>query len=77
MIRQIDCCTDEDGNEAIYVNGVLEDYYETVHACDIVVAAKNEPVLLRHHNTESDNKWPTKLDQVKLIVEEPTLFKEE
>lgn len=64
-VKQIVALTEEDGDEALYVDGVLTACDSTIYACDIAEAAANATVTFSHRNVEqSVSVWPKKLSDV-------------
>jgi hypothetical protein len=64
-VKQIVAVTDDSGDEALYVDGVLKAWDSTICSCDIAAIAENAIVTISHRNvgrTLSD--WPKKLSDV-------------
>lgn len=64
-VQQIVVVTDDSGDEALYVDGVLKAWDSTIYACDIAAIAGDAVVTISHTNagrTLSD--WPKKLSDV-------------
>ena len=64
-VKQIVAVTDDSGDEALYVDGVLKAWDSTIYACDIAAIAGDAVVTVSHTNagrTLSD--WPKKLSDV-------------
>jgi hypothetical protein len=64
-VKQIVAVTDDSGDEALYVDGVLKAWDSTIYSCDIAALAGNAIVTISHRNvgrTLSD--WPKKLSDV-------------
>jgi hypothetical protein len=64
-VQQIVVVTDDSGDEALYLDGVLKAWDSTIYACDIAAIAGDAVVTISHTNagrTLSD--WPKKLSDV-------------
>ena len=60
-VRDVRLCTDQDGNEAIYVDGDRVAESETIYMCEVTEACGGHAVILRHHSVKVDRSsgWPS------------------
>ena len=64
-LRQITVVTDQDGTEALYVDGELYEQDQTIYAVDIALAAGRDPVMFVHRGIdELVGRWPQLLSDV-------------
>jgi hypothetical protein len=64
-VKQIVAVTDDGGDEALYVDGVLKAWDSTIYSCDIAAIAGNAIVTISHRNVgRTLLDWPKKLSDV-------------
>jgi len=64
-VQQIVVVTDESGDEALYLDGVLKAWDSTIYACDIAAIAGDAVVTVCHTNAgRTLLDWPKKLSDV-------------
>lgn len=51
-MKKITVATEQDGNEALYVDGKLDTSDSTIYACDIAEAAAGEPCIISHRTVD-------------------------
>jgi hypothetical protein len=71
--KHIIVVTDQDGNQALYLNGDLQVSDNTIYACDIAEHAGREPINFSHVNVELPeaqlcNDWPDKFEELMKYV---------
>lgn len=71
-IKRLDLCTEDSGNEAIYLDGKLVFDSDTVFAWAVGEYAGDGPVIVKHHNVEDFNpdseesEWPESFSDLKM-----------
>lgn len=73
-IKDVRLCTDDEANEAIYVDGKLKAEKPTFYMWEVAKAAGRGPVKLRHHNIDNSDdesnavyyQWPKRFSDLKV-----------
>lgn len=65
-IHHVVAVTDCDGQEALYVDGTLRTYDDTLYACDIACATEGMAFELSHMNVDIPGElmWPKRLERL-------------
>lgn len=70
-MKTVTVVTEIEGQEAIYVDGILKLREDNVYACDIAAWAGDEPIIFQHRtcdfelrNTDLEWEWPEKIEDV-------------
>jgi hypothetical protein len=69
--KTVTVVTETDGQEALYVDGILKMHDETIYASDIAEYAGDGPILFRHVHVDYSTDawtWPDKLEDLLSIA---------
>jgi hypothetical protein len=66
-VKQFVIVNDKSGDQALYVEGLLQEGDNTVYGCDVAQAAKGCPIQISTREVECAGDWPEKLSDLVVV----------